>query len=154
MLKWSSSSASTSSRSSRSSKSYFSDTDESTCTLTSSRCGSRMSSTSSSYKHNSSRLSGYSSDFTNITDMSDFSETERFSSYLSDDNVFMEKPSTLGQDKSSLLDMSPYLDSSFTLNNFEVCFSLKKAFHEIRMWIEVRDLTYLYILLHFLYHCK
>jgi len=100
-----------------------------------------MSSISSSYSHNRG-YSGYSSDFTNITDMSDFSEAERFSSYLSDDNVFMEKPSTLGHDEDSLLDMSPYLDKSFTLNNFEVCFSLKKAFHEIRMWIEVGDYLY------------
>ena len=127
MLKWSLGSPSTSSVST----SYFSDSDASNITITSRRRASSRFSSSSSIKsgsHNGSRrYSGYSSDFTNITDMSDYSDPERNTT----DDVFLK------DGKTSILDMSPYLDSAFTLQNFEVCFSLKKTFNEIRVWIEV-----------------
>lgn len=129
MLKWSLGSASTSSIST----SYFSDSDASNITITSRRRASSRFSSSSSIKSGSQngnrRYSGYSSDFTNITDLSDYSDGDRHSTVA--DDVFFK------DGKTSMIDMSPYLDSSFTLQNFEVCFSLKKTFNEIRVWIEV-----------------
>lgn len=131
MLKWSLGSPSTSSIST----SYFSDSDASNITITSRhRTSSRFSSTSSikSSKHGSIQrsLSGYSSDFTNITDLSDYSDYPMSDRNV--DDVFLKDGV-----KTNILDMSPYLDSAFTLQNFEVCFSLKKTLNEIRVWIEV-----------------
>lgn len=129
MLKWSLGSPSTSSIST----SYFSDSDASNITITSRRRASSRFSSSSSIKSSSlnsnRRYSGYSSDFTNITDLSDFSDGDRHMSTT--DDVFHK------DNKTSMIDMSPYLDSSFALQNFEVCFSLKKTFNEIRIWIDV-----------------
>ena len=131
MLKWSLGSPSTSSIST----SYFSDSDASNTTITSRRRASSRFSSSSSIKSGSQndnrRYSGYSSDFTNITDLSDYSDGESRHMTANDD-VFLIKDGN-----TSMIDMSPYLESSFALQNFEVCFSLKKTLNEIRVWIEV-----------------
>ena len=140
MLKWSLGSPSTSSIST----SYFSDSDASNTTITSRRRASSRFSSSSSIKSGSQngnrRYSGYSSDFTNITDLSDYSDGESRHMTANDD-VFLKDGNT------SMIDMSPYLEPSFALQNFEVCFSLKKTLNEIRVWIEVCSVSYTHLTL-------